>query len=85
MITGTVSVDPPSIATGESANVDVTVTGLTTSHIVIVSCQEALEAGLVPQGASVPVADTLRIRLYNPSAAAIDGAELTWAYWAWIL
>jgi len=81
---GTVAVDPASIAAGASGNTDVTVTGLTTSHKVIAMCQDALEAGLCPQAAYVPAADTLRIRLFNPTAAAIDGASRSWLYIAWI-
>jgi len=84
LLLGTVSVDPPSIGAGASANVDVTVTGLTTSHRVVAMCQDALEAGLVPQAAYVPSANTLRIRLYNPTAGAIDGASRSWFYIAWI-
>jgi len=79
---GTVSVDPPSIVAGAAANVDVTVAGLKTTDYVLVMCIEDLEAGLVPVAAYVPAADTLRIRLYNPTAAAIDGAARTWAWFA---
>jgi len=81
---GTVTVDPPSIGAGASGNVDVTVSGLTTDHKVVAMCQSYLEAGLVPQAAFVPLANTLRIRLYNPTAAAIDGAAREWFYIAWI-
>jgi len=81
---GTVSIDPPSIGAGASANVDVAVSGLTTSHRVVAMCQSDLEAGLVPQAAYVPAADTLRIRLYNPTAAAIDGVARDWLYIAWV-
>ncbi len=81
---GVVTVDPPSIAAGAAANVDVAVTGLTTSHMVVAMCQSDLEAGLVPQAAYVPAANTLRIRLYNPTAAAVDGAARPWFYIAWI-
>jgi len=81
---GVVSVDPPSIAAGASANVDIAVTGLTTSHRVLVMCQSDLEAGLVPQAAYVPTDGTLRIRLYNPTAAAIDGVARDWLFIAWI-
>jgi len=79
---GTVAVDPPSIAAGAAANVDVTVTGLETTDHVVVVCKEDLEAGLIPVAAYVPAANTLRIRLYNPTAAAIDGASRTWAWFA---
>ena len=80
IVQGTVSVDPPSIGAGASVDVDVTVPYLSVGDKVTVVCQEALEAGLVLQGASVPTSGTLRIRLYNPSAAAIDGAELNWLW-----
>jgi len=46
---GIVSVDPPSIAAGASANVDVTVPYLSVGDKVIVECADDLEAGLVPQ------------------------------------
>ena len=81
---GTVTVDPPEIGAGNSANVDVTVTGLTTAHRVVAMCQADLEAGLVPQAAYVSAADTLRIRLGNPTLAAIDGDARLWFYIAWI-
>jgi len=51
---------------------------------VLVMCQSDLEAGLVPQAAYVPADGTLRIRLYNPTAAAIDGAARDWLFIAWI-
>lgn len=77
---GIVSVDPPSIAAGESGDVDVEVPYLNVGEKVVVNCLGALEAGLVPQGASVPTTGSLRIRLHNPSAAAVDGAELSWLW-----
>lgn len=40
----------------------------------------SLEAGLVPLGARISGADTLRIKLRNVSAGAIDGAAKTWTY-----
>ena len=79
---GTVAVDPPSIGAGVAVNVEVTVSGLETTDNVLVVCKEDLEAGLVPVAACVPAADTLRIRLFNSTAAAIDGASLTWAWFA---
>jgi len=81
---GVVSVDPPSIAAGASANVDVAVSGLKTSHKVLAMCQSDLEAGLVPQAAYASTDGTLRIRLYNPTAAAVDGVARDWLFIAWI-
>ena len=84
VLMGVVDVDPASIAAGESGNTAVTVNGLTTAHKVVAMCQEALEAGLVPQAAYCSAANTLTIRLFNPTAGAIDGASLEWFYIAWI-
>lgn len=77
---GSVSIDPPSIAAGAAANVDVSVSGLQTTDIVFVECAADLEAGLIPLAAYVPAANTLRVRLFNSTAAAIDGAARTWNY-----
>ena len=77
---GTIAVDPPSIAAGATANIDLGVTGLTVDHFVAAECQGELEAGLVPIAVYVPSADVLRIRLYNPSSGAIDGVSRNWRY-----
>jgi len=74
----TVSIDPPSIAAGSAANVDVTVSGLKAGMFVVAVPPSDLEAGLVPISVSVPADNTLRVRLYNPTAAAIDGAAKNW-------
>jgi len=80
IIEGIVTVDPPSIAAGASANVDVAVPYLSVGDKVTVECRSDLEAGLVLQAAYVPTSGTLRIRLYNPTAAAIDGAARPWLW-----
>jgi hypothetical protein len=84
LLVGTVTIDPPSIAATSTANVDVTVSGLTTSHCVLVMCQSDLEHGLIPIAAYVPAANTLRVRITNFTSAAIDGAARKWFYIAWI-
>jgi len=78
----TVDIDPPSIAAGTSTNVDVTVTGrgLVTTDRLIAIPPDDLEAGLVFRMTEVPADDTVRVRLYNPTAAAIDGASKTWTF-----
>jgi hypothetical protein len=73
---GTASIDPPSIAKASTSNVDVSVSGLLTSHRVYVQCQSDLENGLV-------CIATLRFRMTNWSTAAINGALRIWAYQAY--
>ena len=77
---GLVVADPPSIAAGAAANIDLGVTGLTVDHFVTAECQDELEAGLVPIAVYVPSVDVLRIRLYNPTSGAIDGVSRNWRY-----
>jgi len=74
----TVSVDPPSIAAGAVGNADVTVAGVAVGDDVLAIPPDTLEAGLVYRGATVTAANTVRINLYNPTAAAIDGIARTW-------
>jgi hypothetical protein len=81
-ISGSVAVDPASLAAGVSGNTDVTVPGLTTDMVVFANPAGALDTGLAYQGCSVPAADTLRIRLANFTAGAVNGASLTWNYLA---
>jgi hypothetical protein len=78
LLHGSVSVDPASIAANVCANTDVTVTGLATTDRVFVSA--VLAENLAVSGASVSAANTLRIRLCNVTAGAIDGAATTWNY-----
>ena len=80
---GTVSVDPPGIAKASTSNVDVSVSGLLTSHRVYVQCQSDLENGLVCIAAYCPVNGTLRLRITNWSTSAINGSLRTWAYQAY--
>ena len=80
---GIVSVDPPSIAKASTANVDVSVSGLLTTHRVYVQCQNDLENGLVCTAAYCPVNGTLRVRLTNWTASSTDGAARNWAYQAY--
>ena len=79
---GTVAVDPPSIAANTTANVTVTVSGLTTSDKAWVTPVNALEDGLVAESAEVTAANTLSIGIRNTTGAAIDGASRNWQYLA---
>jgi hypothetical protein len=78
---GTVTVDPASIAATTSGETAVTITGVAVGDIVIFEPPSALETGLA-YGATgrVSAADTVQLRLTNVTGLAIDGASLTWRY-----
>jgi hypothetical protein len=78
--TGTVTVNPASLATVTAANETVTVAGLATTDQVAVQPPIAIDAGIHVLTADVSAADTLRIRLYNSTAGTIDVASGTWGY-----
>lgn len=80
---GTVTVNPPSIAKASTDNVDVGLSGLLTTHKIYVQCQSDLENGLVCIAAYCPVNGTLRLRISNWTASAIDGTQRTWSYQAY--
>ena len=83
-LVGRVTVDPPSITKASTMNVDVSVSGLLTSHKLCAQCQSDLENGLVCVAAYCPSNGTLRLRISNWSSSAIDGAARTWAYQAYV-
>jgi hypothetical protein len=76
-----VAVDPPSIAAGGTANIDVTVAGPSAGDLVVgYEAPDTLEIGLVPITVRVIAENQVRVRLYNPTAAVIDGASRTWRF-----
>ena len=80
---GTVASDPASIAATSRGATTFTLTGAATTDILIVNPPSALEDDLLFVGAAITAADTATIYLYNPTAAAIDGASRTFSY-CWI-
>lgn len=76
----TVSLNPASIGAGAQGTATATITGLTSSDIVIGSnCVGVLDTGLVFAGA-VCSTDTLTVTLFNPTAGSVDGAAKSWNF-----
>ena len=78
-LTGTVSVNPPSILTGAAGSVAVTITGVAATDIVVLEPPTDLEAGLCVKG-HVVTADTVTIYFANHTAGTVDGAAKNWKY-----
>lgn len=74
------SVNPASIASDTAANTAVTVTGIAANDVIKALPSTALEA-LAVQSA-IATTDTITLRLVNATAGAIDGASLTWTFYA---
>jgi len=73
-----VTYDPASLAATTARNDTVAVTGLQTTDLIRGGsvANVALEAGLVISQIDASAADTIRFRIHNPTAGAIDGASL---------
>jgi hypothetical protein len=78
-IVASVSVDIPSVAAVGEVTATVTVTGASASanSVVLLGWSAALPAGIVVAQAWVSAANTVSIRFYNYTAAAVDPAALT--------
>lgn len=76
-----VAVDPPSILANTTTNVDVVVgAGVKAGDFIDAQPPDALEHGLLCQGATAPVDGTIRLRISNFTAGAIDGASRLWNF-----
>ena len=67
-----------------SVDVTVTVTGLTTSHKVIVTPAADLNAGIFVTAGYPTTANTLGIQLQNTNAGGLTTSAFNLTYWAWI-
>lgn len=75
-----VDINPPSIAADSTTNVAVAVTGVATADKIIAFPPSGLENGLVAKTCWASAADEITVRLQNTTAAAVDGASLTWNF-----
>lgn len=73
------SSDPASIAAGGVGTATLAIAGAVVGDIVMAHPRE-LANGLVVESYSVSAADTVTVRLLNPTAGAIDDVAQTWEY-----
>lgn len=78
--TGTLNINPASIAAQTRGSVDVTLTGAAVGDIVVLQPPDALNAGLVFGGCLVSAANTLRVFLANLTGSAINDGANDWTY-----
>lgn len=80
---GTVSINPASIATVSTAATTFTITGANVGDALIMNRPASLNDDLIDAGCAITAADTGTIYLYNPTVGAIDDGALSWIY-TWI-
>jgi carbonic anhydrase/acetyltransferase-like protein (isoleucine patch superfamily) len=85
ILAGQVNIPAQTIAKNTtSVDVTVTVTGLTTSHKVMVTPAADLNAGIFVSAGYPTTANTLGIQLQNTTGGAITTSAFSLTYWAWI-
>lgn len=77
---GTVSIDPPSIATVSRGAATFTLAGARDGDFIHVQPPATLNDDLIFCGAEVTANDTVTVYLYNPTGGAVDDTARTWRY-----
>jgi hypothetical protein len=77
VISNTASLNFPSIAAGDTAELNITVTGAAVGAVVALGPPSTIEAGLVWSG-YVSATNTVTVRVHNTTGGAIDPAVATW-------
>jgi len=81
--TGTIAVDPASIAATTRGAITFTLTGAKVGDVIVAQPPAALNDDLVFCGADVTADNTVTLYIYNPTAGPIDDTSQTWRY-LWI-
>ena len=72
------TIDPANVVLATAGNFDITVPGLHAGDCVLAVPPAALEAGLFPVTLRCATANTLRLRIANPTVGAVDPAAAPW-------
>ncbi len=80
-VRGTVSVDPPNLATGTCALQTATITGAAAGDLVLLAPPADIEAGLYASAARLVASDgTTTFGVCNEGAGAVDGVARAWTF-----
>ncbi|MBJ2150626.1 hypothetical protein [Paracoccus sp. IB05] len=78
LLTGTLSHTGATVAAGAALNIDITVSGAVVGSGAIVNCVATIATGLTMDWVHVSAANTVRCRLRNNTAGAVDLAAASW-------
>jgi hypothetical protein len=76
-VSGTATLNFPSVAANGMQTLNITVTGAVTKNPVMLAAPETLEAGLTFCGLVIST-DTVEVRIHNNSGGSIDPASASW-------
>ena len=85
ILAGTLAMNPTTINKGVVATQTFTITGLTTSHKVIITPAAAMpDKDYFIKGAWASATNTLSVEIYNASGGNIDAASINVSYIAFV-
>jgi len=84
ILTGTITVDPASVAGSDSSVQTFTLTGATTNHKIVITSGTAFNSGLIITAAWISAVNTLSIEFRNTTNQTIDTSSKTIQYFAWV-
>ncbi len=84
ILAGSISIDPASVTKSTASTQTFTLTGLTTSHKVVITPGTSLPYGLVIASAWASALNTISVEFHNYSNANIDQGLISVQYFAWI-
>ena len=82
LATGTISVDPGSIAATTRGSIGVTLTGVASGDEIILYPPSGVADDLLYVGHDITATNAVTLYFYNPTGSAINDAATTWKY-AW--
>jgi hypothetical protein len=83
-LAGSLTVNPTNIGKNSVSTQTFTLTGLTTSHKIVITCGTALTFGITISAAWASGTDTLSIEFQNATGGGVDLGNTNIQYFAWV-
>jgi hypothetical protein len=83
-LAGTLTIDPANINKTSASTQTFTLTGLTTSHNIVITAGTALDYGVSIVSAWASALNTLSITFHNYSGAGVNLGSTNIQYFAWV-
>lgn len=84
LLKGSITVNVGALTKTAATNITATITGLTTSHSIIIQPEDTMVYGVWLQGANVTATNTVNLRFLNSTGGNITPGNTVFNYIAWI-